>query len=97
MVLCGTDLAGVLAMTIHRLFVNSPLGPEEISIVVAAYEQALSTLGLVDRDDPLTQLIAKKTNSDLADRHQGLGDNMRTGDQSAWPHREVAISRGESI
>jgi hypothetical protein len=32
-----------------------------ISIVIAAYEQALSTLGLVDRDDPLTQLIAKKT------------------------------------
>ena len=61
MVLCGTDLAGVRAMTIHRLFVNSPLGPEEISIVVAAYEQALSTLGLVDRDDPLTQLITKKT------------------------------------
>jgi hypothetical protein len=71
-------------MTIHRLFVNSPLGPEEISIVVAAYEQALSTLGLVDRDDPLTQLIAKENHSDLADRHQGLGDNMRTGDQSAW-------------
>ncbi|WP_256805774.1 hypothetical protein [Bradyrhizobium sp. Bra64] len=39
---------------------NSPLGPEEIARLSKAYEQALGTIGLKDRDDPLTQMIAKK-------------------------------------
>ena len=33
--------------------------PDEISRVTAAYEQALHTLCVKDRDDPLTELIAK--------------------------------------
>ena len=33
--------------------------PDEISRVTAAYEQALHTLGVKDRDDPLTEMIAK--------------------------------------
>jgi hypothetical protein len=34
--------------------------PEEISRITAAYEQALRTLCVKDRDDPLTEMIAKK-------------------------------------
>jgi hypothetical protein len=33
--------------------------PEEISRVIEAYEQALHTLGVKDRDDPLTEMIAQ--------------------------------------
>ena len=33
--------------------------PGEISRVTAAYEQALHTLCVKDRDDPLTEMIAK--------------------------------------
>ena len=33
--------------------------PDEISRVTAAYEQALHTLCVKDRDDPLTEMIAK--------------------------------------
>ena len=33
--------------------------PEEISRFTAAYEQALHTLCVKDRDDPLTEMIAK--------------------------------------
>ena len=33
--------------------------PDEISRVTAAYEQALQTLCVKDRDDPLTEMIAK--------------------------------------
>jgi hypothetical protein len=47
-------------MAIYRLFQNSPLGPEEISRLSAAYEQTLKVLSLKDRNDPLTELIAKK-------------------------------------
>jgi hypothetical protein len=48
------------SMAIYRLFQNSPLGPEEISRLSEAYERTLSTLSLVDRNDPLTEMIAKK-------------------------------------
>jgi hypothetical protein len=37
-----------------------PMGPEEIGRVVAAYEQTLQGIGLVDRDDPLAEMVAKK-------------------------------------
>lgn len=39
---------------------NSPLGPEEITRLSRAYEQALRTIGVQDRNDPLTELTAKK-------------------------------------
>jgi hypothetical protein len=34
-------------------------GPDEIAALVAAYEDTLAELGLVNRDDPATLLIAK--------------------------------------
>ena len=47
-------------MAIYRPLQNSPLGPEEIGRLVAAYEQTLNALGLKDRNDPITQLVARK-------------------------------------
>ena len=47
-------------MAIYLLFQNSPLGPEEISILTDGYEQTLKALGLVDRNDPITDMVAKK-------------------------------------
>ncbi len=47
-------------MTIHRLLKNTTFGPEEIARLVAAYEGALRALGLKDRSDPITQLVAEK-------------------------------------
>ena len=38
-------------MPIHRLLQNMPMGPEEITRLTTAYEQALRSLGLVDRND----------------------------------------------
>jgi len=46
-------------MAIYRLLMNSTLQPEEIARITKAYEQALHTLCVKDRDDPLTELIAK--------------------------------------
>jgi hypothetical protein len=47
-------------MAIYRLLQNTPMGPEEISRLEAAYEQTLRTIGLKDRGDPITEMIAKK-------------------------------------
>ena len=47
-------------MAIYRLLQNSPLGPEEISRLVLAYEETLKALELSDRSDPITNMVAKK-------------------------------------
>ena len=47
-------------MAIYRLLQNTRLEPEEIERLVAAYERTLRALGLKQRDDPLTQAVAKK-------------------------------------
>lgn len=47
-------------MAIYRLLKNSPLGPEEITILTDAYERTLKALHLVDRNDPITEMVAKK-------------------------------------
>ncbi|KRQ96330.1 hypothetical protein CQ10_31290 [Bradyrhizobium valentinum] len=47
-------------MAIYRLLENTVFGPEEIERLVTAYEQTLRALGLKDRNDPITQLVAEK-------------------------------------
>jgi hypothetical protein len=47
-------------MPINRLLARSSLGPEEIRLLNEAYEQTLRALNLVDRNDPLTEIVAKK-------------------------------------
>ena len=47
-------------MTIQRLLRNTTFGPEEIERLVAAYEETLRELGLKNRSDPITQLVAEK-------------------------------------
>jgi hypothetical protein len=47
-------------MAIRRLLQNVTLEPETVSCVTAAYEKVLHTLCVKDRDDPLTEMIAKK-------------------------------------
>jgi hypothetical protein len=46
-------------MAIYRLIANSSFGPDEIQAMTAAYEAALVEIGVTDRDDPITELIAK--------------------------------------
>ena len=36
------------------------MGPEEIAVLAEAYELTLKKLDLVDRSDPITQIVAKK-------------------------------------
>ena len=43
-----------------RITAESPMGAEEIGRLEAAYEQTLRTIGLKDRNDPITEMIAKQ-------------------------------------
>ena len=47
-------------MPINRLLKDSKFGPEEIAKLNAAYSYALRELSLVDRNDPLTEMLARK-------------------------------------
>ena len=47
-------------MTINRLLAKSSFTPEEVGRVNEAYGRALRALSLVDRNDPLTEFVAKK-------------------------------------
>jgi hypothetical protein len=47
-------------VAIYRLLQSSVFGPEEVERLGAAYEHALKVLGLADRTDPITELVAKK-------------------------------------
>jgi len=45
-------------MAIYRLIANGNFGPSEIKAMTAAYEAALVDLGLADRTDPITDIVA---------------------------------------
>lgn len=47
-------------MPIKRLLITSKLAPDEIAKLDAAYTYALRALSLVDRNDPLTEMLARK-------------------------------------
>jgi len=49
----------VTAVAIHKLIANGSFGPDEIEVMKAAYEAALIDVGVTDRNDPITELIAK--------------------------------------
>jgi hypothetical protein len=46
-------------MPIRRLLAGSELGANEIEILTKAFDQAMRSLSLVDRNDPLTELLAR--------------------------------------
>lgn len=51
---------GRQGMAIYRLLKFSVFEPEQITRMTAAYENALVALQLTDREDPITELVARK-------------------------------------
>ncbi len=47
-------------MSIYLHLHTDAMAPKQASLVTKAYEQALHKLCVKDRDDPLTEMIAKK-------------------------------------
>ncbi|MFB9267514.1 hypothetical protein ACFFWD_30955, partial [Bradyrhizobium erythrophlei] len=48
------------------------------------YEKTLHTIGLVDRNDPLAEMIAKENNPDRANWRARPGEAFRARDQGTW-------------
>ncbi len=68
-------------MPINRLLEHEAFGPEDIEVLVKAFEKTLSALGVVRRDDPLTELIAKR-----------IIECARTGERNPIRLRDRALS-----
>jgi hypothetical protein len=49
-----------LSVPIHRLLEPGVFQPEEVAALAHVFDDVLHTLGLVDRTDPVTTLVAKK-------------------------------------
>jgi hypothetical protein len=47
-------------MAIYLHLQAHTMGPKEVNRITEAYERALRVLSVKDRDDPLTEMIAKK-------------------------------------
>ena len=43
-----------------RVILDTAFTPEQVQILVVAFEDALKALGLVDREDAVTKLVAEK-------------------------------------
>ena len=47
-------------MPIHRMLENHAFGPDKITILTSAFDDALRRLRLADRADPATEVVARK-------------------------------------
>jgi hypothetical protein len=47
-------------LPIRRMLQNESLEPQEVERLATAYDMALRALHLVDRNDPLTEIVARK-------------------------------------
>jgi hypothetical protein len=77
-------------VAINRIFKTMAFEPEAIAIMAAAYEDALRVLLLANRQDPITELVARKI-IDVA--HSGESDPARIREQAL---RELGIPPGSS-
>jgi hypothetical protein len=69
-------------MAIYRLLQQSAFSPEDISRMTTAYEECLRRLNLINRADPITELIAKQ-----------IIDVAQTGDHDAPSICTLALQR----
>jgi hypothetical protein len=57
---CTRDASGVGVMPIRPLLQDGVFSPEDITALATAFEDTLSALGLVDRNDPAVLMVAKR-------------------------------------
>jgi hypothetical protein len=75
-------------MPIGRLLTGSKLGTDEIENLTRAFDQALRSLHLVDRNDPLTEMIARKIIEIGATASRDPAEiETAARDRTAAPHR----------
>jgi hypothetical protein len=75
-------------MAIYRIFKTMAFEPDAIAKMSVAYEEALRLLQLADRQDPITELVARKI-IDVASN--GESDPVKICEQAL---RALGIARG---
>jgi hypothetical protein len=76
-------------MAIYRLLQNSAFAPEDIGRLVAAYEDCLRILNVIDRTDPISEFLAKKI---IEIGQTGMRDPVQIGRLAL---KEIGISQPE--
>jgi hypothetical protein len=66
-------------MPLTKFLQDKAFGPDEIAVMVKAFEDTLHELGLADRTDPATEIVARRI-IDLA--QQGERDPVRLRDRT---------------
>jgi hypothetical protein len=81
-------------MPITRILQDTAFGPDEITVLVAAFEDALRALSLVNRADLATEIVATKI-IELA--KQGESDPVRLRERvvAAVSSRPPSVAQGE--
>ncbi len=77
-------------MPLRRFIQDAAFAPDEVSVLVAAFEDTLRALNLANRADPATEMVAK-TIFELA--KQGERDPVRLRERavrSLWNKRPAA-------
>ena len=64
-------------MAVYRLFKNEAFEPEAISTMTRAYADVCRTLGVSERDGPVTNIVAKKV---IEFAQRGARDPIRLRD-----------------
>ena len=83
-------------MAIYKLIANGSFGPDEIEVMKAAYEAALIDVGVTDRDDPITDLIAKSIVNVIAIGERNPRQVMERALNALGVRRSVAAVSQES-
>ena len=81
-------------MPITRLLQDTAFGPDEIAVLVAAYEDALRALSLVNRSDLATEMVAKRI-IELA--KQGERDPVRLRERAMEAVSSLTAERGSRV
>jgi hypothetical protein len=69
-------------MPLLRLLGNPAFGPDEIAVMMAAFEEALRELGLTDRKDPAALMVAER-----------IIEAAKRGERDPARLREAALKR----
>jgi hypothetical protein len=77
---------GASPMAIYRIFRERAFEPEAVINMSRAYESALVALQLTDRQDPLTEIVAKKI---VDDAETGERDPDRLRDRALEEIRRI--------
>jgi len=82
-------------MPITRLLQNASFGPDDINVLVRAFEEALGTLR-VDRNDPISEALAKKI-IELAQRGERDPIQLRQHAVRAVSHSNLSLSNAGTL